>query len=350
LLDSNTVLVSLKEEDETNALYKYNIKANKLTIMCKDFLLYNDSYVKVTDANHFSVFRPGSYLKIVNNKISVKLDFSDDNKQNVQYNEDNKKLLFTKENSEDKNKNPDRYSLAAYWANEDFSDEEKLPFEGVYSVQWADNENILVAYKSGAEGSFLARYNITTKHKSITELQYRKYFYNPVISNSQFIGFLYEDSCQKYTPYGFLDLSRGTYNGVMLEDANPVSVVNNGYLAAFRGLQEDKAEPLTQIYTYSYGSNTIELRSTKTIKNPSQCAISKDGKVVIFTTEDNGETKFYRNTAKDTSVLDQKIKKLKLTNEQLSTLKNMGYTREEIAEMSRSKIDQILKDLKREYY
>lgn len=294
-LDDENFIFSAKngKTDEENTdheydLYKYNLTTDTLTRICEGVMLYIDNTVKVKDSDNFSIISNGSYSKIENNKLTQSRNFRNEGKDknlsicDAFYNEESGKLLFTEADASGN-------TTAAYVSGADFSSPEKLPFSGIYRVQWVDSNHVLVAYKDG-EKSVLAKYGLDDKSTILTTLPENNFFLDPLICDNGLIEFLYLEPQNMEHPRGLLNTNDGTISRVYFDSCNPESQPRNGRIAAFTDSDEEK-----QLYLYNTADNTSTIRG-KAQGYPSSVAVSPDGKtIVFFCTDFSGSRKSYIN-------------------------------------------------------
>lgn len=208
------------------------METDTLILLCPGYTLYHDSYIMVKDINNFSIVTGTSYLKIKDNKKAIQRNVFQEAKTKYQYvnavfyHEDNDKMLVLENDMITRNS-------SAYVTDSQFSASQKLPFEDIYRVQWADKDHVLVAYKEKDGKSVLAAYNIEDKNIKITALPSNHYFIDPVPSDHGIIRFLYLDDPRTEMPWGFLDLNKGTIDRIYFESCNPESIMRNGRMAGF---------------------------------------------------------------------------------------------------------------------
>jgi hypothetical protein len=261
-------------------LYKYNLKSKALNKICSGFMLYIDDTITVKDTDNFSICGDGSYVRIENGKTAEIHYFRDESKKaninNVNdaiYNEVAGKLLYSVTN---KGGN----ITDIYLSNINFSSSERLPFENVYRIQWEGNDHVLVAYKDGSK-SMLADYSVKDKSSVLTELPDNNYFIDPLVCDNGLIRFFYLEVNDSKAPYGFLDVQKGTISRVLFDEANPISLMRSGKMAAF---SESGSYPNTvsTLYLYDTATNQSIICGTK-VKNPDTAAVSPNGTTIVYT-------------------------------------------------------------------
>lgn len=295
-LDNENIIFSVpnekKDADASEAcdLYKYNFKSKVTTVVCQGFVLYCDCNIRVKDFNNFSIIKNGLYLKIENNEVKIKRNLFKEIKdkyplaRKVYYNEENNKVIIFQEDIISK-------TNVVFITESDFSIAKKLPFENVYRVQWADKNNVLVAYKDS--NNELAKYNLSNGSIVTTTLPKDNYFIDPVISDNGIIRFLYLNDSRKETPWGFLDLNKGSINRVCFESCNPTSIVRNARMAGF--FESDSDDFISRLFLYDNHTENITVRNNS-VELPQALAVSPDGKTILFVSGNlNGESKFYIN-------------------------------------------------------
>jgi hypothetical protein len=199
-LDNQTILFSASNglktyynPDACYDLYRYNLKTEKLTKIRAGFNI-SDCTVNVQSPSDFSILRTGTYLKIKNSQVIVSREVTEEAEKHYRYLQDsyfnesaNKYILFCGKYY------GKEYISTVYLTNSTFSSSQKLPFSGVYRVQWADSTHILLAYKSGSR-SLLANYSLKDKTSTITTLPAKTCFIDPILSDQGLIRFTYLDT------------------------------------------------------------------------------------------------------------------------------------------------------------
>lgn len=298
-LDNSNIIYSVingknsANDNENSDLYKYDLENNILTLLAPDYTLYSDSYIVVKDSSNFSIISNDTFLTIKDNSVKVKRNFFNEVKSKYPYvtaafyNEENDKILILENDLITKNFN-------AYITDNQISSPLKLPFSNIYRVQWADKDNVLVAYKESNSKSLLATYNLSDKSTKITTFPDKNYFIDPIMSDNSIIRFLYLDNANTEKPWGFLDLNKGTIDRVFFESSNPTSIVRNGRMAGFS--QKITGNNKTnKLFLYDNLAKKITIRNDS-VEYPQHLAVSPDGNTIVFVAGNPaGESRFYIN-------------------------------------------------------
>lgn len=294
-LDEENIILSLKNNNssdnpqENYDLYKYNLSKDVLTFLCSEYVFKGSSTINVKDCNNFSITTNGSYLAIENNKAKILRDLFNEARNKypgvsaVYYNEDNNKILL----------GVLRPSQEAYLTDEGLESFQKLPFKNIYRVQWADKENVLVAYTEDS-GGILAKYNIIDETYQVTNLPENNYFIDPVISDKGIIRFLYLNDPYHEMPWGFLDINKGIIDRIYFENCNPISIVRNNRMVGFS--QTNPSNNLnSKLFLYNNETKTTIIRNDS-VDYPCCVAVSPNGSKVIYGAGIREGKKYYINT------------------------------------------------------
>lgn len=296
--DKNIIFSAMENSDNLNDivncnLYKYNLDNDELILICPNFLIDQDSYINLKDSDNFSICTFDTYLKIESNKVKTKRNIFIDAKQkfnyvnSVLYNEENNKLLIFEDDTVSK-------TNGAYICDSKLINSEKLPFNNIYRVQWANNSNVLIAYKQNNQ-SLLARYNLIDKSIIVTELPVDNYFIDPIRSENNIIRFLYLDNPRTEIPLAFLDLNDSTVKRIKLDNPNPISIIKNGKIAFFSPASANSTT-LNNLMVYDITAQKLSVR-VGNIELPQALAVSPDGNMIIYVvgSSDGAEGKFMIN-------------------------------------------------------
>ncbi|KUO60311.1 MAG: hypothetical protein APF84_04245 [Gracilibacter sp. BRH_c7a] len=298
-LDNDNIIFSVYNghsneiPEKGHDIYKYNLETKKLELLCQEFMIYYDSTVNIKDARNFSILRDGSYLLIEDDNVKTKRYLRSEAKEAFQYpndviyNESNDKILIRENDLITK-------TNRAFVTANDFTSPIKLPFNNIYRVQWADNDNVLIAYKDSNYNSYLVKYNLKNKSKVPISMPDNYWFIDPVITDNGIIKFLYLNEPINKTPWGFYDTTTGEINYLFFECPVGVSPVRNGRIAGYIPSFYEDLNQNNQLFIYNNTTKKISLRD-RSIDRPQNVAVSPDETRIIFTITAEGKSKFILN-------------------------------------------------------
>lgn len=294
-LDARTVLFSVKARTGSDGLpeydlYRYDLEQKTIKLLCENFMLYSDDTVAAENPENFSVWNGTEYLKVENGRVASRHSFAREAQKagltigDAFYNEQAGKLLFEETDAGGN-------VVGAYLSGLSFAAPQKLPFSGVYRVQWADPAHILAAYRDGGK-SVLALYGLKDQSTVLTVLPDGNFFLDPQICDDGSLAFLYLEPRDSAEPFGILRPQTGEMARVLFQSANPRGLMRQGRMAFFSqaGTYPDIRADLL---LYDAASNRSILRAERT-ELPVAAAVSPDGKDIFYVTShaDGGKVSF----------------------------------------------------------
>lgn len=243
----------------------------------------------IQNENNYSLTDNSALVSISQNQVSNKILFRDWKEKYQKYeaydviaNPNNGKLVLVDKNSKN-----------CILTDLELENVKDLPFDGVYSACWIDNDNIIFgAFDNIQErkGSAVVIYNIQSEKTTKTYIDDTRVFVDPGRDSDEYCGFAYLDDYHGPPgAFGIVNYEKEKINFLNFKNIADMNFQYHWLITAVADQTIDweawgsTLDGIVSLCVYDIDRNSYEIRDNA-IPRPAGMIISPDGKTIIYKT------------------------------------------------------------------